>query len=153
MKPNPLAQDILSAIEANLPSLAASQLKEVLNKASEDAENRAWLETELKKEIAQAKSLQQEVYQLKTQVEYLEAKAERVEELEKELREKLQTIEIDKMTIKLDAANQRCMVVEQLVGKVFGHPYVTVGKTSNGQHPGGVYFTNTETVSTTETKV
>ena len=153
MKNNPLAQDILSAIEANLPSLAASQLKEVLNKASEDAENRAWLEAELKKELEKTKSLQQEVHQLYAKVGYLEAKAEQVEELEKELTKKLQTIEIDKMTIKLEAANQRCMVVEQLVTKVFSHPYVTVAKTSNGQHPGGVYFNNTETISTTESKM
>lgn len=153
MKNNPLAQDILSAIEANLPSLTATQLKEVLNKAFEDADKRVWLETELKKEIENAKSLHREVDGLRAKIAELESREANVQTLEKELREKLQTIEIDKMTIKLEAANQRCMVVEQLVTKVFSHPYVTVAKSSNGQHPGGVYFNNTETTTTSESKM
>jgi len=147
-----LTKEILNAIETNLPTIAASRLKDILTKAEENTVLLEELETKLASTQKYNTQLMEENQRLKDKVRSYEKTIDETNELKEELQKQLATLEVDKMKIQLDAANARVMVVENLVGKVFGHPQVTIGKSCSQSGPTG-YISNTETICTTQSKV
>lgn len=148
-----LTTDILSIIETNLPAIAASNLKNILTKAEENAILVEQLQTKLDDVEKRNIVLNQENRDLSYKIENYRKTIDETNALKEELQKQLSTIEVDKMKIQLEAANARVAVVENLVGKVFGHPNVVISKATSQSNPNGGYASSSETISTTHSKV
>lgn len=147
-----LTTEILGIIEANLPALAASNLKDILTKAEENAALVEELKAKYEGSQKYNSELNQENQKLRDKVNSFEKNVEEMNAMWESLQKQLSTIEVDKMKIQLDAANARVAVVENLVAKVFGHPNVVISKSGSQSNPNGSYASSSETISTTHSK-
>ncbi len=148
-----LTTEILGIIEANLPALAASNLKDILTKAEENTALVEELRAKYEGSQKYNSELNQENQKLRDKVNSFEKNVEETNAMRESLQKQLSTIEVDKMKIQLDAANARVTVVENLVAKVFGHPNVVINKSSSQSQPNGGYSSSSETISTTNSKM
>lgn len=148
-----LTNDILNIIESNLPALAASNLRDILTIAEENATLLEELQTKLTETQKYNTELNQENQRLKDKVSSYEKTVDETNAMWENLQKQLSTLEVDKMKIQLDAANARVTVVENLVAKVFGHPNVVINKSTSQSQPNGGYSSSSETISTTNSKM
>ena len=152
-----LNNEILEAIQRNLPGMMANELAQYLEATKKDKNDLAVIKMQLKTTEEAFRLKVDELASEKVARQLAEAELAEGMQLVKNAKQIIETHELKLMQVKLDAAQNQTNTVIRLVEKVFGHPSVTVAK--SGQIPvamigGGVTTTySSESETTIQSKV
>ena len=145
-----MKQDILDAIKKNLPEMVAGELKEHLENYDVLEINVKKLEDQLETLTTLNKNLEKENVKLKK----LNIRSEELDKKEMEVNAEKRNLKVTMAELKAEEANKRSSQLYTLVDKVFGHPNVTITKTTNQAVPNDHYIsTNYETDTVTNSKI